>query len=79
MSLAAALAAETGRKRAHSRCTVDILLDVMCDDDRNALMRAFASDATSASIARALRSENHDIAQQTLARHRKGECACEPR
>lgn len=75
MSLAQALAAESGRPGPI--CTVATLLAALPPEDAATLTEALASPLyTSAKIERALRAEGHRIAAQTLGRHRKGECAC---
>ena len=78
MSLAAALAAQS-KRRVSTPCLTGIILAKLDAEDRAALDAAMASDMTHVSIMRALASQGHKIAQQSIGRHRKGECACEPR
>lgn len=78
MSLAAALAAHT-RRPVSTPCLTGLTLARLNDADRVALEGALASEMTHVAIARALADEGHKIAQQSIGRHRKGECACEPR
>lgn len=78
MSLAAALAAQS-KRRVSTPCLTGIILDKLDAEDRALLEGAMDSDMTHVAIARALADEGHKIAQQSIGRHRKGECACEPR
>jgi len=78
VSLAAALAAQS-KRRVSTPCLTGLILAKLGPEDRVALEAAMASDMTHVSIMRALASQGHKIAQQSIGRHRKGECACEPR
>ncbi len=73
--LAARLAAQ--KPIPKGRCSVSTLFDELDDIDRQALLNAIESPMTSADIARALRSEGHDMQGPTLARHRRGDCSCD--
>lgn len=75
MSLRSALEASTAHRKG-PRCSVANLLDTLDDDDRQALLDAFASDLQHAQITRALKAEGHRVGDQTIARHRGGECSC---
>lgn len=79
MSLADALRASA--RSAGTPCMTGRLLDDLNDDDRAVLVDALDLDSgiTHAQIARALVSQGHRIGQHSIGRHRKGECACEPR
>lgn len=81
MSLAAALEAEAERGPG-PLCTVGKLLDDLADADRGALQAALDDPSmTSARIFRALRKSFPGLRvpqQETLQRHRKGECRCDP-
>ena len=60
-----------------TRCTVGILLVEKLDDiDSQALRNALDSDMGGEQIASALRDEGHDMAGQTIQRHRRGHCGC---
>lgn len=78
MSLAAALAAHSKRS-VSTPCLTGLILAKLDAEDRAALEAAMAGDMTHVAIMRALADEGHKIAQQSIGRHRKGECACEPR
>jgi hypothetical protein len=58
------------------QCSVGSLLESLPDADAAALADALAGDATAAQISRVLQGHGHDIAGNTLARHRRGDCAC---
>ena len=74
MALSDALKAETIKKPGPV-CTVCILLTTLAKDDAGALSSALSDFAvTSAAISRALLSEGHRVAANTLSRHRRGDC-----
>ena len=77
MSLAAALSRESTPARRGSPCTVGVLLTELSDDDARELRGALASGMAHTSIMRALASEGHRFIASTIARHRRGECACD--
>jgi len=79
MSLAAALSRESAPARRGSPCTVGLLLADLSDDDARELRGALASGMQHAAIVRALTSEGHKFIASTIARHRRGECACDAR
>ena len=75
-TLAASLSAHATMTRP-SRCTVGVLLVEKLDDiDSQALRNALDSDIGGEQIAAALRDEGHDIAGQTIQRHRRRHCSC---
>lgn len=78
MSLAAALAAQS-KRRVSTPCLTGLILAKLDETERALLEDAMAGDMSHVAIARALAAEGHKIAQQSIGRHRKGECACEPR
>lgn len=61
-----------------ARCSIDILLDDLNDDDRDTLLAAFTdSRIGNAMIARALAAEGYGhIRANTVSRHRQGNCSC---
>jgi 16S rRNA G1207 methylase RsmC len=61
-----------------TRCTVGVLLMEKLDDiDSQALRNALEdTDMGGEQIASALRDEGHDIAGQTVQRHRRRHCGC---
>lgn len=74
MSLADAL---ESHRNVHKgpRCQMCMLVKGLPESDRVALVKALADPVYStASIARALRSEGHDIGRHSVDRHRKQEC-----
>lgn len=79
MSLADALRAQ--KTPSSTPCMTGALLDRLDDEDRVTLIAALRLDSgmTHAKIYRALDSQGHKIGQHSIGRHRKGECACEPR
>lgn len=74
MSLAADLSAPEAQRG--ERCSIAAILLALDPDDRAALEAAFASTRSHAHIARALNGNGHRVVQQTVRRHRKGECRC---
>lgn len=70
-------ALETERaKRPGYRCTVCTLLTELPAEDVKALQDALRDrDIQGSMIARALQSEGHDIKQNTVTRHRRGDCS----
>ena len=82
MSLAAALEHERLAKIVRVPCSVSVALDALGPDDRPLLEAALRSDMSHVGIARALKSTEgvtHVASQGAIARHRNGDCACEPR
>jgi hypothetical protein len=75
-SLAARLADQKPKHRG-GRCSVESILTELNDIDARALTDAIESHMQSSDIARALRLEGHDIAGNTVARHRRGDCSCD--
>lgn len=74
MGLKEALAAQT-RTRPGFRCSVCKLLDDLTPEDGDALRAALRDPQVQGSqIARALMSEGHDVKQNTVTRHRRGDC-----
>lgn len=78
MSLADRLSKPAPRT-PHPRCGIAVLLDALTDDDKAAVQTALDGDWTSGAIATELQAEGHQVSHQTVARHRRGECSCEPR
>ena len=75
MSLLDALNSEVAARKG-PQCSVAGILNGLDDDDRAALLAAFASTQPSTSIVRALATVNVQVAATTLSRHRRGECSC---
>lgn len=76
MPLLDALNDEHARRRGPV-CSVSGILAALNDDDRAALLAAFASTQPSSAISRALATEcNVSVSSTTLSRHRRGECTC---
>ena len=74
MGLKDALEAQT-RGRPGFRCAVCKLLDDLPTEDAEALRTALLDPQVQGSqIARALVSEGHEIKQNTVTRHRRGDC-----
>ena len=75
--MALADAMEQAGRPSRARCSVGVLLEQLDDADRATLQAWLAARSiTSASIERALVSQNHLIRQHTIKRHRKSECSC---
>lgn len=75
MGLKEALEAERAKKPGY-RCSVCKLLDELPDDDAQALREALNTPLVQgAQISRALQAEGHDIKQNTVTRHRRGDCS----
>ncbi len=70
-------ALETERqKRPGYRCSVCTLLTELPAEDAEALQDALRTPEVQGSmIARALQSEGHEIKQNTVTRHRRGDCS----
>lgn len=69
--------------RAESRrrtvCSVTLLVERLAGEDRADLLAALDEEGvTGEAIAAALRRRGHQIAGQTVARHRAGRCSCGP-
>ena len=59
------------------KCTVATIKPSLSPADAADLESAFATPAfTAAAIARALRKNGHRITDNTVQRHRRGECGC---
>lgn len=75
MGLKEALEAQA-KARPGYQCSVCKLIDELPHDEAQALMEALGSPLVHGSmIARALQSEGHDVKQNTVQRHRRGDCA----
>lgn len=60
-----------------TRCTVAKILTTLPKDDHGLLSAALANDEFLASqIGRALRMEGHKVRDDSVRRHRRGECNC---
>lgn len=77
MGLADAIKAAV--QKPGTKCTVGELILTLNAEDRQALNDAFASKVSYQAILRGLREEGHEITRSPLERHRRQECACEPR
>ncbi len=81
MSLAAALQSGPPPTRKGPRCSVGVILDSLPDQDSQALQDALDARHrwTAEQIAELIRTEvKTRIMGQTVARHRRGACSCEP-
>ena len=77
MSLADRLAEERVVRKGPP-CRVHVILAGLNDRDRLALAAALADPAMgSGRILDDLRAEGYPLSRETLARHRRGDCACE--
>jgi hypothetical protein len=56
--------------------TCGVALLVLSPEERAELDEALASRVASEAIARAMEKRGHTIKYQTIARHRRGACAC---
>ena len=75
MSLLAEVRAETTRKGP--TCTVPIVLASLSTEDAADLVAAMSDQTiTAAAIERVLRRRSVQLAQGTIARHRRGSCLC---
>ena len=76
-SLGDALATEAATRKVATPCTMGLLIDRLDDEDRAELATYLGDPAvTSTAISRALRKSGHALADCTVRRHRRGECAC---
>lgn len=68
------------KQRSGVRCTIEILLTQMPVEDANDL-RQLLPDYTvqASSLARALNNRGYRVSGPVIARHRRGDCNCEPR
>lgn len=58
-------------------CSIALIQDQLSGSDRAELDTVLADRALSAAaIARVLTAEGHVVRQQTVARHRRGDCSC---
>lgn len=73
----AQLAATPTRKLPGNPCSIAALLDSL-DDTERAALQAMLDDRrwTSIAIYRSILDEGHDVARQTVNRHRAGLCRC---
>ena len=61
-------------------CTVAWTLDTMPADDAAALLEALGDETKhAADLARVLAAHGYQLSATTIRRHRKKDCACEPR
>jgi hypothetical protein len=58
------------------KCPLGTLIDSLPEEDRQALVSAIESKASTRGIHDALKSENFKIDRQTITLHRKGYCRC---
>ena len=78
MSLRDQIAAESTIKKGPP-CSVALLLSELKGDDRQAVIEALGDPKVPATaIDRALLKEGHRVGSNSLQRHRRGECSCEP-
>ena len=73
MDLEAAL---KGKTLTRYQCRVKNLLDTLDEKNAKALELAVSSDLSPYSITRAVRSEGLTLSENTIYRHRRGECQC---
>lgn len=75
-SLLARITEAAGTQRG-PRCTVAVVLAKLDGSDRTDLEHALENrDVTASAIFRVLREDGHNIGDQAIGRHRRGECAC---
>lgn len=74
MGLLDDIAAE--QRHGGTSCRVAGVLEAMTEDDRADLLQAIKLGLQASSISRALRARGWDVAGNTIARHRRGECRC---
>lgn len=61
------------------RCSVAAIADALGAADRADLFDLLADDGVqSSALARALTARGHRVSTCTMARHRRGDCRCEP-
>lgn len=75
-NLAAALQAATLTNGP--KCAIAMVMPQLDDADRELLSAwlAHESDPPHAVVARALKSEGHEVGAGAVSRHRKGDCSC---
>lgn len=80
MPLLDTLTAEKAASRKGPLCGIAVLLDRLDKADRAALLQFLADrdTVTTAVIHRALAAEGHRVGKNTIERHRRGDCACDP-
>lgn len=63
-------------RRPGGTCGMAILNERLSPEEQAELAEALSSRVASEAIARALTQRGHEIKHQTIARHRRGACAC---
>lgn len=63
-------------RRPGGTCGMAILNERLSPEEQAELTEALASRVPAEAIARALSQRGYDIKYQTVARHRRGACAC---
>jgi len=59
-----------------AKCTYQILLDEMAEEDRTALLAAWEKGISQRIILRALRAEGYKTSNESIANHKSGNCKC---
>lgn len=74
------IAARDAANHPGPSCKIAQLLSSLDEEDRAGLIIAFQDlGITTTAIYKGLRRAGYDISQSTVARHRRGDCTCEPR
>lgn len=76
MKLSDALNSDEHYKIVGRQCSMKEFIQQLDDDDAAALSAALASNRSSASIFRALKSVGFSASESSLKRHRNKECMC---
>ena len=64
------------QRRAGATCSVQALLDRLGPSEQAELAEAIASPVQAVALSKALRARGHEVGDQSIARHRRGDCQC---
>jgi len=67
---------EKHRVKTLAKCTLQNIIDVLPETDREVLQKAISDGLPTSTLVAALRNEGFSIAEATFTAHRNGKCKC---
>jgi hypothetical protein len=74
--MALAESIEKHLRKSESKCTLQIIIEMLEESDRKVLLSSIAKGLPTSTLTAALRAEGYQIAEATFSNHRYGKCKC---